>query len=56
MLKNEWYELYRDVRTPVIGENLFPRLERAEIALMIVLSERKEERKAHYDAIRKARY
>ena len=45
MKREEWYQLHREVRTPQIGENLFPKNERADIAIQIVKTERKEARK-----------
>ena len=45
MQRKEWNRLYREVRTPEIDENLFPRDQRAEIALEIAKAERKEARK-----------
>lgn len=46
MNKREWLDLYRDIRTPAIGENLFSRHDRVNIALTIAREERRASNKA----------
>lgn len=42
MDRGQWYALYQDVRTGIIGENLFPEDQRASIALLMAKADRKE--------------
>jgi hypothetical protein len=50
--RQEWIAHYQDVRTPIDGVNLFPREQRAEIALLMlrleIQTKRKEDREAKY--------